>query len=239
MINVNDIYNEVRYLIRKDKGGYITNAEFNAISRLCETMLWNFWAAQFDKTQTVPTAMRPFIQDSDSVTNPGPIYIGSNGLVPLPSNFGRLLSVRYGHVQNVNPGSTSVSYYPSLPVHESEIANLQASKVRGPSIAKRRFYHFFSGERLTMLPRQEGNIADLRYISIPTFAVRAVTTDVTNDQENYTATGSIQYSWPDSERNNLIDLLMLHYGISIRDSELGSWVISQRNIAANTTAQTL
>ena len=90
-----------------------------------------------------------------------------------------------------------------------------------------------------MLPRQEGNIADFRYISIPLFAVRAVTTDVTNDQENYTATGSIQYSWPESERNNLIDLLMLHYGISIRDSELGSWVISQRNIAANTTAQTL
>jgi hypothetical protein len=234
MLNVNDIYNEVRYLIRKDKGGYITNAEFNAISRLSETMLWNFWANQFDKTNQVPTAMRPFVIDADD-----DLYVGDEGQVMLPDDFGRILSVRYGVVRALPSGAISIDYYVSLPLQESEIATVQYSAVRGPSITKRRFFHYLSGDKLVTLPRQKGNVVDLRYVSIPEFAVRAVTTDSTNDQENYTSTGSTQYSWPDSERNNLIDLLLMHYGISIRDSEIGQWVITQRNLAANSAAQTL
>lgn len=234
MINVDEVFQSVRALIRKDKGGYITNAEFNRISVLAETMLWNFWAAQFDKSQSVPTALRPFVTKPDD-----DLYVGDSGNVTLPDDFGRILGVQYGVVTNSASGTSVTAYYPSNPVHESEISNLKYSAVRGPSLTRKRFYHVLTGDNLTTYPAHEGNVVEVRYLAIPTFAVRGVTTDSTNDQENYSSGTSTDYMWPDSELNNLIDLLLIHYGISIRENELTAWVQTQRGIAAGSAAQTI
>lgn len=234
MINVDEVFQSVRALIRKDKGGYITNAEFNRISVLAETMLWNFWAQQFDKTQSVPTALRPFITKPED-----DLYVGDEGNVELPDNFGRLLGIQYGVVTNSAANTSVTAYYPSQPCHESEISNLKYSAVRGPSLARKRFYHVLTGDYLTTYPAHAGNVVSIRYLAIPTFAVRGVTTDSTNDQENYSSGTSTNYMWPDSELNNLIDVILLHYGMSIRESELVSWVQTQRGIAAGSAAQTI
>lgn len=222
-MNVNEIYQSVRTLLRKDShvSGYLSAADFNRISQLAEIELFKYWSEIMDGTLSVPTAMRPFITPSDD------LFQDTSGMVSLPSNFARLLSCEYV-ITGTNGGQMSFQYHTSIPVKESELANLKHSAVRGPSVARKRFYHTHVGDSLAMLPAVQGNAAQIRYLRYPTYGVYGVTQNVSLDQEDYDSATSVDYEWPDIERQNLIDVILFMYGISVRSNDIVSWIQARK-----------
>lgn len=229
-MNVNEIYQSVRTLLRKDShvSGYLSAEDFNRISKLAEIELFKYWSEMMDGTVSVPTAVRPFVTPS------GDLFQDGSGYVALPSDFARLLSCEYV-VTGVNGGSMSLQYYPSIPVKESELANLKYSAVRGPSVARKRFYHTHVGDTLAMLPAIQGNAALIRYLRYPTFGVYGVTQNVSLDQEDYDSSTSTDYEWPEVERQNLIDIILYLFGISVRSNDIVSWINARKQTTTQDT----
>lgn len=227
MINVNLVYERIRSLSTKGKGGYTTSTEFNADSKAAELLLWEYYAEQYERARDVPEAMYPFLTKAN-------LPLAVDGLVNLPSNYGHFVLVNYARITSVPGGEPLVNEYNANYLAKEEEGNTLESPVRGPSYAKRRFYYgFYPGSKIKIFPTGITGQARLQYLRYPTYAVRGYTVDGTNDEENYNPSTSTQYEWPAQEENNIVDLLLLAKGLETRDSQLIQWASTRQQASKN------
>lgn len=229
MINVEQIYQSLRDLSTKGKGGYSDTDEFNKNSKRAELLLWQYYFSIFEATRRVPEAMLPFMTESA-------LGLDTNGAFDLPTDFGHMLNVQYGTVKN---GATCgddpvVSNNPVYYLQKSELTVTLSSLVRGPSLAKKQFYYSFSpSKKAQVYPvKMTGQVA-IQYLRLPNFAIRAFTLDTTNDEQVYNAGASVQYEWQTQEENNLVDILLMFQGVIIRDNALIQWAASHQSVTDN------
>ena len=224
MINVESVYQSIRSLTTKGKGGYTDSNEFNADSKRAELLLWQYYSEQYEKSREVPEAMYPFLAKEV-------LALAVDGLADLPANYGHFVLVNYGHVVSVPGSSPVVTNYGANYLSKEEEAEVLASAVRGPNFAKRRIYYgFYPGNKIKMFPVGMTGIIDFQYLRYPTYAVRGYTLDGTNDEQVYNAGTSTNYEWPAQEENNIVDLLLLAKGLEVRDSELVRWASQHQSI---------
>lgn len=225
MINVDQIYQSMRELSSKGKGGYTDTAEFNRNSKRAELMLFRYKCSNMEATSLVAESMRPFLTDY------GPVVIPSTGLVALPSNFGHRVNVRFMTAENNPiPGGPPITKERQIQWYEKveEIATLE-SPVRGPNAAKGRYACALSAaNKLQVYPKGAAGYLEMQYFRYPVYAVRGITADGANDEENYNAGTSTQYEWQEEEEGNLLDLIMYFQGLTIRDSQIIQWVQSHQ-----------
>lgn len=221
MINVDQIYQSLRALSTKGKGGYTETNEFNQDSKRAELLLWQFYSEQYERSREIPEAMYPFLAKQN-------IALTVDGLVSLPADYGHFVLVNYARITSVPGGEPLVNEYNTNYLAKEEEGNTLESAVRSPSFEKRRFYYgFYPGNKIKIFPTGITGQARVQYLRFPIYAVRGYTVDSTNDEQNYNPSTSTQYEWPAQEENNLIDLLLMAKGLQTRDSELIQWA-SQR-----------
>ena len=212
-ILINDVYELVADLVSKDKSGYISNAEFNDRSKIAEQVLWDFRSQKFEDGGAVPDDLYPFMTELAI-----PIV---NGRVSIPVNYGRRLRMSWNKVVNGACGEDPTTTNVRMDYLEKiEEADTLLSSVRGPSIAKNNLYWTMTAGQIKVYPTTLSPSVLFEYLRYPTYAVRGITLDVANDQENYDAATTTNYEWRDHDQTNLIDLIMLQYGVSNSDSEV-------------------
>ncbi len=226
MINVNDMYVKVGLLISKDKAGYFSNAEFNGVSKEAELLLFQYYTANYEQNNIVPTEMLPFTVEEVKA-------LSSLSRTTVPSDNAAVQQIWWRKVTN----ATSCGMAPTVDqvridyLEKGELSHTLDSPIRKPSLtaSQPRIYWANVAQGIQVYPNMSGANVTFDYLRFPVYAVRGVTLDTTNDQENYDASTSTQYEWDDSCEPDLVDLIMLHYGMSIRDSAITQWA-AQKNI---------
>jgi len=232
MIPVNDIFTQVKELAAKDKAGYIDSNEFTRMSKLAELMLWSFYCHQYELDSCVPESMRVFIAEAALALN-------DRGQFLIPSDHGHRLQFWFQKVNNHACGDEPAITKVGIKYLEKaeEWATMQTS-IRTPNLAKSRLYWtYVTGDKVQVYPITLKPSVVMEYMRYPTFAVRAFTLDVTNDEENYDAGTSTQYEWLEADRSNLIDLILLQVGLAIRETEITQFAAQHRAISQNVPQQ--
>jgi hypothetical protein len=228
VINVDEVYQDCRRLLSKDKAGYFSNEEFNRFSIMAEQMLWRFYVKHFEEHGFFADSMIPF--NKVSVRS-----MDANNRFTLPSDFGRRNILWRRKVTNAAGGltisNTKIQY-----LEKEELQDTLDSAVRGPNLAKERFYWTFVNGGAQVYPTFTGPV-ELDYIRNPTYATRAVTDDPDNMEEVYDSANSTNYEWFENERANIVDLVLMQYGIVLRETDVVQF--AQMQAANNQTIKQL
>jgi hypothetical protein len=225
MILVESMYQSMKILTTKGKGGYTDSVEFNSNSKRAELLLWQYYFSIFEATRRVPEQMFPFLTSSNVAL--------TGGAFLLPGDFGHFTTVDYNSVLNGDGcGAAPVTTGKMVRyLDKSELQDTLRSSVRGASLDKGRiFYTFAPGSKVQLYPTTLTGSAKIEYLRHPIYAFRNFTVNVTTDEQDYNPTGTTDYEWQAQEENNLIDLLLLFVGITIRDTPLIQWASSHQSM---------
>lgn len=227
MISVEHIYQSLRDLSTKGKGGYTDSVEFNRNSQRAELLLWNYYCSMYEVSQRIPEAMFPFIKN--------PNLSLTDGKFDLPANFGRRLNMQHvSAVSGAECGDAPVTTKKMVRyLQKHELIMTVESPIRGAVAGKRLFYSFTEDDKVQLYPETLTGQVRFEYLRYPTFAVRAYTIDVTNQEQNPDSVNSVNYEWQPQEENNLIDILLLFHGLINRDTHLMQWAQTHQSITQN------
>lgn len=216
MINVDTLYSRIKDLARKDKGGYLAPDEFNRHLVHAQMMLYEYYFSQYEKTQTVPDRLRPFV-----VLNG--YALSSLGKATLPSDYKHTIRGNFLKVTNVPGGEPSVTKIAMIPLRGADVNLTLDSAVRQPNIAEGTvYYRVIAG--YWQVYADLGGAVEMEYFRTPTTPVWGATLDSTNDEYNYDSSASTQLEWDAFDEGNFVDLLLLLYGLPTRQTEIIQWV---------------
>ena len=176
MIQVERIFQQVRELVSKDKGGYLSSAEFNGLSQRSETALFRYYVEMYEMNRAIPEALQPF-------TIPQVLPV-TDGIFGRPADYQYDIFVEF--LKSTSPSSCADDVvYETIPVEyleKSEWLNTKVSQVRAPSVQVGRMYYTWVNSQGWLLPKVDGDI-NLLYLKYPTYAVRGFVVNVANKEE--------------------------------------------------------
>lgn len=214
-MSTDDIYIIVQNITGKDNSGYMDNDEFNNYLRLSSNALFEYYYKMFEKTRSIHNALRPFIVNKNISV--------SNGVAPLPSDYRNVISAR--GILNVGGVKT---YHEAHDLKHHEDIYIVTSPIRKP---KRGLYAYrIAGEQIQWRPEDYTGKIRFEYFKNPQYGERVTTINIDTDQEEYDDTNSIDSEWPETELNNLVDIIIGFKGIQIRESELLTW-LKEKNLS--------
>ena len=219
MVNINNIFDRVQDLSRKDKSGYMSSEEFNRDFSQAQDILYEYYYEQYERSQEIVDSLNPFHVEVELLIE--------NGYCELPIDYRHRTEVGYLKIKNPDicgPGEPSISPYPVPYINANEERETLASAIRKPSVVKNRYYHTFINNKLRILPTDISGYIVLKYLKVPPPALYAVTLDVVNDEENYDPLNSINPIWNNQDAHHLVDLMLLFKGIEVRENALIEWV---------------
>lgn len=229
MILIETVFQLVTDLLSKDKGGYTSNDEFNRYSQQAEQSLWQYYSQIFEASKMVPDGMQPFTKELG-------VVLSAAGRASLPADYGHWLQLWWNEVLNGDCGEEPTTTKHLLEYLEKNESGLTLkSTIRRPSRATDILNWEFVNAQIQVYPTTLQPSITLEYLRFPVYSVRAVTIDATNDQENYDAGATINYEWRDQDQNNLVDLILLQYGIVIRESDVIQFASNHKNMTHNIT----
>ena len=209
-------------LVKKGKGGYASNDEFNRDFNDVQNKLLTYYVRMFEQHREVTDATVP-LRKRLSI----PV---KNGIVELPEDYRHLISLDYRFIEQAECGDiTTDTTIPCLFLPELERALTLTSATRGPSLSKKVMYHTMENGKVQIHPSVTGNVNMSYFIQAPV-ATRAVTVDLVNIQENYDAANTVDPVWPDQEEVNLIALMLFYKGIEIKDNDIIQWALQNRQL---------
>ena len=216
MINVNFLRQRTEDLARKHSSGWETTDEWNRHLSDSQIILFNFYYSIFEKTRRVSDALSPFIKN-ESITL-------TQGIGVLPADYCHLNDVCIASA--INP--TECGEEPSETIYEcpalrrNERSETLSSSIRKPSIAKNIYRHEVEFPNIRVWPKETPS-ASLNYFRKPNEAIWAGGLNAITGIETYNAASSIDLEWGATEQGNLLDLMLLHKGLAIRENELIQW----------------
>lgn len=225
-ISIEEVFLSIRELLSKDKANYTSTDEFNRRSERAEKLLWNFYAKHFDEHAAIPDGMIPFHATALQI-------LDANAQFSLPTDFGRRLIARYRKATTVPGGEPATSDTRMQFLEKEEELLTEDSVIRGPSTAKNRLYYTISNGKMQVFPRSLTGRVYFEYLRLPVYGVRGYTVDVTSKEEDPDPGTTTDYQWPVKERGNLEDLILLQYGIIMKQTDILTWATSQIGDARN------
>lgn len=225
-MSINEVFNIVRELLSKDDSGYFSNDEFNRRSKIAEQMLVRFYVNHFEEHGVIPDAMYPFNEIAA-------LSLDSNSRFAVPSNFVRRNVLFYKKVTNAEtPGDEptveriNVGY-----LEKVELLETLDSSIRGP-LYPTRMHYTFTANKAQVYPAMTG-VVEFDYIRTPVYGVRAVDIDPDTLKEDYDVANTVDYEWPEHEMQNIVSLILVQFGIILRDSDVIQYAMAEQAKAQN------
>lgn len=225
MIAINEVFQDCKRLLSKDKAGYFSTEEFNRFSILAEQMLFRFYMKHFEEHGHIADAMYPF-------NKVAVLGLDSEKRFAIPSDFARRNALWYKKMTSVPGGEPTVEKVKIQYLEKEELQDTLDSAVRGPNLAKNRLYYSFVGGKAQVWPSIPGPV-EFDYLKNPTYGVRGYTVNVDTDEEDYDSTTTTNYEWLENDRQNLVSLILMQYGIVLRESEVIQYAKMQESDQQN------
>jgi len=232
MIPVEYIFNATNDLTRKNNAGYTSSEEFNRHLNQCQDMLMRYYYKLFEESQIVVDSLFPFLKELQ-------LIVGTNGIVPMPDDYRYRLEVGYLEVFNAACEETGGPTIQPKPMHylaANEVIETLSSPIRKPSKEKRIYKHTFVNNYMQVYPKDLTGYVNFKYVRDPLQAVYATTFDSINRIQVFDSSNSVDLEWLDQDRDNLVDLLLLMKGISIRETALTQWIMQKNQYLSNKIA---
>jgi hypothetical protein len=201
--NINDIYNFYRYVVRKERGIYITIAEFNANIDTAQMDCFEMWFKEYGQTQEVHDALRPFRVYQ-------PFTSSSAGFVTFPSDYLHLLGTPF------TVSGSSVTH-PTW-VNEDELPFALTSQLR--PVTNDYPLLIDSATGFSIYP-QSTQIGAYYYLRRPATPVLAVTTS--GRTLTYDSAGSTQLEWNEAYINNILAKALKYAGVNMSEQEVSQF----------------
>lgn len=220
-INVNTVYQDVKYLINKEQGtGYLQPATFNAFAAQASREIFEEMFSQYQKTTAVTDSLLDFIKKSN-------LAIDDTGLMAYPSDYVHFIAVRA--YDPVSLAAATAVCDDENPVDYSKIPQLNVkiidndklggrlmSKVVAPT--KERPIATFYNDGLKFYPIDLG-VAIFEYLRLPVNAVWGYTTDAYG-LEVYDSATSTNFEWSEQVQNTLVARICKYFGVEVREQDL-------------------
>jgi len=224
MISVKYIHDRVEnHLARKYQAGYNSVDEFNGNLRDSENLLFEYYYKQFETTQKIVDALSPFLVEKTQNI--------SNGYVEYPSDYRHELELSYLMVQSKDDCTDpEMEEKPMIKLSANEERDTMGSTIRKPSLEKGLLYWIPVNNKIRVRPLYLKGETNFKYFRHPIFGVYGTKLDLQKQIEVYDSANSTDLEWDIQEENNIIDLLLLMKGISIRDTDLMQFASSKMNL---------
>ena len=214
-MDINKVYNFLKYLADKDQSGNITPKEFNlslprALNEWIMKRYNNIKAVQPDKqgwqkNQKITDDLRFLLVRNESSNVP------SSGRLPLPDDYLHLSSLVYNYKYSEDGGTVSIP-------RDIEIAEFLSSHIYRKSItAKKYVICAFYNDYLQLYPKNIGTV-DLTYLRKPVEPFWAF--NLVSGRPVYDPVNSIDLEVPDETANEIIVMCASYLGMNLREPEL-------------------
>lgn len=216
MIGINDLWLQVRDLLRKDHAGWISSDEFNRLVNTCQELLFDFYLDTPDE-RGANDALEPF----DTTTTLAPV---SKGKFSLPGDYKDRNEL--GIIRSACGDTTP---YPATYIDRQGLYQAQYSPIRRPTLFYPKYH--IRGNYLYVYPLDMKGVVVFRYYRQFAQAARAYVLNTTTQEEEYDSGNSVDLEWGTGELNNFIDLILFHKGLALRESELVQWIQSRKMLS--------
>lgn len=213
MIDVQYIFNRVvKDLARKNQSGYSSTDEFNRDLIDSQNMLYEYYYLQFQKSQKISDALMPFLVELTL-----PIEYG---YVSYPQDHRHPLEMSFKKIVNNYCGMPIELQIPMDYLNANEERDTLRSYIRKPDMEKEVMYYLQVNKKLKLHPMDLVGSVAYKYLREPKYGKYATTIDVVSATEKFDATKSVNLEWESQEATNIINLMLMLKGISVRDTEL-------------------
>jgi hypothetical protein len=197
---VNDLYNFYQYIVRKQRGVFVTPAQFNANMDAGQMDAVADWFAPFGETQNLHDALRK-LRVYYQFTS------GSDGMVSFPSDYIHIL----GSPFTVTGSSVNEVVF----VQDTELPFALKSQLRPVSTSYPIAIDTSTGFSLYPQTTQIGFFFYLKRPATITFAFTQVGRVITYDSAN-----SVQPEFSDIYFNNILARALVYAGINMSEAEI-------------------
>ena len=223
MISVQFIYDRVvKDLARKNQSGYTSTDEFNRDLIDSENVLYEYYYLKFQESQKISDALMPFLVEARLSIN--------SGFVSYPSDHRHPLEMSYLKVVNDGCDKPTEVQVPMDYLNANEERETLISYIRKPSLEKDVMYYLQVNKKLKVHPISLVGDVTYKYLRIPNYGFYATTIDVSTATERYDESASKNLEWESQEATNIINLMLILKGISVRDSELFQYATAKMGI---------
>lgn len=211
-------------LARKGHNGYSSADDFNGDLEDSENILYEYYYDIYERTQKIADALKPFIFEKEM-----PIV---NGYVEYPDDFRHPDEMVYPFVKSSpscdNPTRIEM---PMDKLQTNEERDVMMSDIRKPSLEKGLLYWTQVNDKIRVRPIElQGNIL-FKYFRNNVTGFYATRLDLVKQIDVYDPATSKDLEWETQETTNIIDLMLLHKGLSIRDSDIVNFAIQKMGMS--------
>lgn len=201
--NINDLYNLYRYVLRKERGVFVTITQFNANMDAGQTDAFLEYFKGYGANQEIHDALRVFKVYQ-------PFTSTSSGFVTYPSDYYHLLG---------NPFTVAGSTVNTLKfVNEDELSFALTSQLRAVTNAYPIAVDTATGFSIYPQQTQTGAYFYLRRPATPNLDYTQVGRVVT-----YNAAGSTQLEWEEVYWNNILAKALRYAGVNMDEKGISDF----------------
>lgn len=195
--------------LRKNQSGYISNDEFNRLVDAAQNDLYFVYFSQYELNQSVPDGLRPFVKEAEI-----PVV---DGVVAFPADYRHRIELYAVIVKNVDGGNPTKTEYLTTYLEGNEWGQTLASPIRKPSLEGKTFMHTMGVGGFKIAPTAL-TLTKIRYLREFSPSNRQIT--VVDDNEEYDPATSSPLDWPESTKEQLLELMLMYSGLPLRDPVL-------------------
>lgn len=226
MVDVEQLYRFIQYIIKKESTGHLAPAEYN---RLLPRALDDFFTQRYglperyqpgsplpsigyELTQKISDDLRPLKEELETHS------VDAQGKATIPDNYVHVASLTYMSVTNKDCKNPEVCPRPIEVFDEDKFWQRVCHPNKKPT--KKRPIAAFFADHIKIYPQDIDSIkfVYLRYPATPTRAYSSV-----NDDDVYDAATSVQIELPAITFNVLARILLSYIGINLREEMLLSY----------------
>lgn len=193
--DLNDYYNLYQYIVRKERGVFVTPPQFTANLDAAQLDVMEFYFKQYGIDQTVHDALRPFRIFYPFTTD-------SQGLLAFPTTYQHMI----GTVYTVNGSTISEVTF----VNEDEFVSALKSQLRPVSITNPIARDTSTGFSLYPQVAQSGYFTYIKRPNTPVYAYTQIGRVIA-----YNAAGSTQLQWNEVYINNIMARALKYAGVNM------------------------
>lgn len=227
MTNLGDIYNQVVFLLGKDKvGNYVTPENFNEALKKINAEYLTMLVNEFERTKQVSNSLQNLIKTAGGYNNP-PITLDAYGYGTIPSDY--RYHARSGYFQFYNVTCTAEKKYRSVRfVSQAEFDHLMDIEMYIPTNEEPVF--LFDDGKLRVYPILQGfQFTYIRQAATPVFdydiiggeavylPVGSVHVNADSGHPIGSESESVEFEFPLEDYPNLVNMLVRYFAIGNRE----------------------
>lgn len=204
MIAVQTLYQECQDLLKTFQGGYLSNDEFNRLVNQAQNYLFKTLLEDSSVDRYTNESLSPFRKEATIAK--------SSGIYTTPTDFAEIREVAVEFI--LSSGETE--YRPCYLI--TDLGLTLTSPIRKPTKVT---FGYTKDANFKVYPSSNVRMF-LKYFSTPIQAERKVT--YSGDQELYTATGTVNLEWNETDKSMVLDMMLFYAGVAANMPDIANWI---------------